>query len=47
MAAAGDVVGVRLYVEHENVRAQQTYERLAMERSRYVFYEAAVPGPAG
>jgi ribosomal protein S18 acetylase RimI-like enzyme len=46
-AAAGDVVGVRLYVEHENTGAQRTYERLGMQRSRYVFYEVGVPAPGG
>jgi ribosomal protein S18 acetylase RimI-like enzyme len=46
-AAAGDVVGVRLYVEHENAGAQRTYERLGMLRSRYVFYEVGVPAPGG
>ncbi len=37
----GDVRGVRLYVEQENVRAQRTYETLGMVRGRYVIYETA------
>lgn len=35
----GDVCGVRLYVEHENTRAQAVYERLGMLRSHYHLYE--------
>jgi ribosomal protein S18 acetylase RimI-like enzyme len=34
-----DVRGVRLYVEHENVRAQETYTALGMVRGKYVFFE--------
>jgi ribosomal protein S18 acetylase RimI-like enzyme len=33
------VVGIRLYVEQENLRAQQTYERLGMERTGYLLLE--------
>jgi ribosomal protein S18 acetylase RimI-like enzyme len=33
------VVGVRLYVEHENVRAQQTYASLGMRRTGYLVME--------
>jgi ribosomal protein S18 acetylase RimI-like enzyme len=33
------VVALRLYVEEENVAAQQTYERLGMERSGYFVLE--------
>ncbi len=44
--AAGDVVGVRLYVEQANVAAQRTYERLGMLRSHYVVYEQAPWPPA-
>jgi ribosomal protein S18 acetylase RimI-like enzyme len=29
--AAGDVVGIRLYVERDNAAAQATYRRLGME----------------
>ena len=34
-----DVCGLRLYVENTNVRAKQTYERLAMHSSHYDMYE--------
>jgi GNAT superfamily N-acetyltransferase len=34
-----DVCGLRLYVEKKNVRAKQTYERLAMHSSHYEMYE--------
>ena len=40
--AAGDVCGVRLYVETENRAAQTTYERLGMRRARYHMYELAI-----
>jgi GNAT superfamily N-acetyltransferase len=40
-AAAGDVVGVRLYVDRENSQAQRTYERLGMQRARYDLFEVA------
>ncbi|HEY6951138.1 MAG TPA: GNAT family N-acetyltransferase [Bacteroidota bacterium] len=33
------VSGLRLYVEHENERAQKTYETLGMRRSAYEMYE--------
>ena len=33
-------VGVRLYVENENERAQRTYAGLGMERCHYLMYEA-------
>ncbi|GAA0700394.1 GNAT family N-acetyltransferase [Dyella marensis] len=33
-------VGVRLYVETENERAQRTYAGLGMERCHYFMYEA-------
>jgi ribosomal protein S18 acetylase RimI-like enzyme len=35
----GDVVGVRLYVDHENAAAQATYAKLGMQRSPYVMFE--------
>ncbi len=35
---AGNVCGLRLYVEHENEIAQKAYERLGMDRSNYVFF---------
>jgi ribosomal protein S18 acetylase RimI-like enzyme len=40
---AGDVGGVRLYVDRDNRAAQATYERLGMERSHYLLYEQAEP----
>lgn len=33
--ARGDVVGIRLYVERDNLRAQQTYEQLGMASPGY------------
>lgn len=36
----GDVRGVRLYVEHENTRAQATYAALGMKRGRYLVFES-------
>ncbi len=33
------VCGVRLYVEHENQSAQNTYEQLGIRRAAYAFYE--------
>ncbi len=38
--AEQDVCALRLYVEAENRAAQSTYERLGMERARYLMYEA-------
>lgn len=35
----GNVCGLRLYVEKENVIAQRTYEALGMEQSHYLMYE--------
>jgi len=40
-ARAGDVRGVRLYVEQDNARAQRTYESLGMTRGRYLIFETA------
>jgi ribosomal protein S18 acetylase RimI-like enzyme len=34
-----EVVGIRLYVEHENHTAQQTYLKLGMERTGYLVLE--------
>jgi len=39
-ARAAGAVGVRLYVETENERAQRTYAGLGMERCHYFMYEA-------
>lgn len=36
---AGDVCGYRLYVEQDNLRAQQTYQALGMDPTRYLVYE--------
>jgi GNAT superfamily N-acetyltransferase len=36
---AGNVIGLRLYVERENHVAQQTYRILGMEPSNYLFLE--------
>ncbi len=33
------VCGLRLYVEHANTRAQQTYEHLGMKKAEYGMYE--------
>jgi len=38
-ARAAGAVGVRLYVELENTRAQQTYASLGMQRCHYHMYE--------
>lgn len=38
-----DVIGFRLYVETENIRAQATYEKLGMQRCPYHLYEALGP----
>ena len=37
--ASGEVVGLRLYVEQENHRAQATYRALGMESGGYLVYE--------
>ncbi|HEY0231828.1 MAG TPA: GNAT family N-acetyltransferase [Dokdonella sp.] len=39
-AARSDVIGLRLYVETENHRAQSTYTELRMQRAPYVMLEA-------
>jgi len=36
---AGDVVGLRLYVERDNQGAQRTYARLGMGETAYLLYE--------
>ena len=38
----GDVCGFRLYVEHDNFKAQQVYEKLGMQKSHYLMYEEMV-----
>ena len=42
--AAGDVVGVRLYVEKDNTRAQATYRHLGMGDAGYLVWEVML-GP--
>ena len=44
--AASDprVCGFRLYVERENERAQQTYQKLGMKETRYLVFEELKPG---
>jgi ribosomal protein S18 acetylase RimI-like enzyme len=42
--ADSGVCGFRLYVEHENLVAQSTYEALGMERTGYLLYEQMKPG---
>ncbi|MCE7963707.1 MAG: GNAT family N-acetyltransferase [Acidobacteria bacterium ACB1] len=37
---AGNVKGIRLYVETENEHAQRLYEKLGMRRSSYFMYDA-------
>mgnify|MGYP002641240373 CR=1 FL=1 len=35
-----EVIGIRLYVEKDNRRAQQTYSGLGMKKTDYLLYEA-------
>ncbi|RDI99172.1 GNAT family N-acetyltransferase [Dyella solisilvae] len=42
-AAQARAVGLRLYVETENERAQRTYAGLGMERCHYFMYEEEFP----
>lgn len=44
--AAGDVIGLRLYVEEHNARAQETYAKQGMSRTHYLVFEEC-PLPAG
>ncbi len=39
---ARNVCGFRLYVEKENTRAQNVYEKLGMQRSKYLPYEEMI-----
>ena len=39
-ASTPGVIGLRLYVEENNLRAQQTYEALGMKRPNYLVMEA-------
>ena len=43
--ASAGVVGLRLYVERDNRRAQATYRRLGMEESDYRMYEHGFTDP--
>ena len=40
--SAGNVVGVRLYVERENTRAQATYQHLGMGDTGYYVWEVMI-----
>lgn len=40
---AGDVCGIRLYVEKENHNAQAVYQRLGMHETDYLMYEQSSP----
>lgn len=43
---AGDVCGLRLYVEKENTRAQAVYRQLGMTQTAYLLFETDwTPGP--
>jgi len=37
--ATPGVCGLRLYVDHDNERAQRVYEHVGMKAGRYRFYE--------
>jgi ribosomal protein S18 acetylase RimI-like enzyme len=43
-AAAPDAIGLRLYVEENNTRAQRTYAALGMVKPRYLVMEALFGG---
>ncbi len=43
----GDVCGLRLYVEGENLAAQEVYRRLGMKQSVYRLYEEPWTPPSG
>ncbi len=43
-AAEPDVIGIRLYVEENNARAQQTYHALGMSRPNYLVMESMFEG---
>jgi ribosomal protein S18 acetylase RimI-like enzyme len=38
------VCGFRLYVERENIRAQETYRALGMQQTHYLVFEELKPG---
>jgi GNAT superfamily N-acetyltransferase len=39
---AGNVYGIRLYVDIDNVNAQRVYEKLGMQRSHYYMYDESL-----
>lgn len=39
---ATEVCGFRLYVERDNLRAQETYPSLGMDKTRYFVYESRI-----
>jgi GNAT superfamily N-acetyltransferase len=43
-AAAPRVIGVRLYVERDNARAQRTYASLDLQQTHYLMYEKTLGG---
>src|SRR5262245_4555186 len=45
--AAGDVIGMRLYVERDNVRAQATYEQLGLKEAGYLVRECLLERDGG
>ncbi len=42
----GNVIGIRLYVEHDNLTAQATYKKLGMTMTSYHVMEACPIAPA-
>ena len=44
---APGVIGLRLYVERENIRAQRTYEALGMVKPNYLVMESLFGQPPG
>ena len=46
-AADAGAIGLRLYVETENHRAQRTYEKLGMQRCHYAMYEVEQSAGSG
>jgi len=40
--SAGDICGLRLYVDAANAAAKSVYKKLGMSESRYEFFESAV-----
>lgn len=44
VSAASGIAGLRLYVERDNARAQQTYAALGMSQTHYHMYEKPAAG---